>query len=112
MRSGCSRRSACSQEAARFRRPRPSATANGPSPAVRLGVGVRRFWQIHGYLVEGRQALESALAATPDGPSELRANALNMSGILAGEQGEFDAARASFQAALADARAVGSTRVI
>ena len=83
-----------------------------PSSALRLAVGVRRFWQIHGYLVEGRQALESALAATPDVPSELRANALNMSGILAGEQGEFDAARASFQAALEDARAVGSTRVI
>ncbi len=83
-----------------------------PSAALRLAVGVRRFWQIHGYLVEGRQALESALTASPDAPSELRANALNMSGILAGEQGEFDAARASFQAALEDARAVGSTRVI
>ena len=34
-------------------------------------------------------------------------NALNMAGILAGEQGEFDAARANFNAALEDARAVG-----
>ncbi len=83
-----------------------------PSSALRLAVGVRRFWQIHGYLVEGRQALESALAATPAVPSELRANALNMSGILAGEQGEFDAARVSFKAALEDAHAVGATRVI
>jgi non-specific serine/threonine protein kinase len=82
------------------------------SSALRLAVGVRRFWQIHGYLVEGRQALESALAATPDVPSELRANALNMSGILAGEQGEFDAARARFEAALEAAHAVGATRVI
>src|SRR5436309_7416669 len=83
-----------------------------PSSALRLAVGVRRFWQIHGYLVEGRQALESALAATPAVPSELRANALNMSGILAGEQGEFDAARVSFKAALEDAHAAGATRVI
>ena len=82
------------------------------SSALRLAVGVRRFWQIHGYLVEGRQALESALAASPAVPSELRANALNMSGILAGEQGEFVAAQVSFKAALADAHAVGSTRVI
>ncbi|HEY8777271.1 MAG TPA: BTAD domain-containing putative transcriptional regulator [Gaiellaceae bacterium] len=82
------------------------------SSALRLAVGVRRFWQIHGYLVEGRQALESALAATPDVPSELRANALNMSGILAGEQGEFDTARARFEAALDYAHAVGATRVI
>jgi predicted ATPase/DNA-binding SARP family transcriptional activator len=88
------------------------ALDNDPSSALRLAVGVRRFWQIHGYLVEGRQALESALAATPAVPSELRANALNMSGILAGEQGEFVAAQVSFKAALADAHAVGSTRVI
>jgi predicted ATPase/DNA-binding SARP family transcriptional activator len=86
--------------------------SDDPSSALRLAVGVRRFWQIHGYLVEGRQALESAIAATPDVPSELRANALNMSGILAGEQGEFDAARVSFKAALEDAHAVGATRVI
>src|SRR5207249_2956142 len=82
------------------------------SSALRLVVGIRRFWQIHGYLAEGRESLESALAASPDEPSELRANALNMAGILAGEQGEFDAARVRFEAALADARAIDSTRVI
>jgi predicted ATPase/DNA-binding SARP family transcriptional activator len=86
--------------------------SDDPSSALRLAVGVRRFWQIHGYLVEGRQALESALAATPDVPSELRAKALNMSGILAGEQGEFDTARLRFRAALEDAHVVGSTHVI
>jgi predicted ATPase len=80
--------------------------------ALRIVVGIRRFWQIHGYLAEGRTALESALAAASEKPSELRASALNMAGILAGEQGEFDAARARFEAALADARASGSTRVI
>ncbi len=82
------------------------------SSALRLVVGVRRFWHIHGYLAEGRQVLESALAITPVAPSEDRANALNMIGILAGEQGDFDAARVKFQAALADARAVGATRSI
>ncbi len=83
-----------------------------PSSALRLAVGVRRFWQIHGYLAEGRQTLEAALAAAPEEPSELRANALNMTGILAGEQGEFDAARACFEAALEDAHAADATRVI
>ena len=86
--------------------------SDDPSSALRLAVGVRGFWQIHGYLVEGRQALESALAATPDVPSELRAKALNLSGILAGEQGEFDTARLRFRAALEDAHVVGSTHVI
>jgi Tfp pilus assembly protein PilF len=80
--------------------------------ALRLVVGIRRFWQIHGYFSEGRQALEAALALAPDQPSELRADALNMLGILAGEQGEFDAARANFDSALADADAVGSQRVM
>ena len=82
------------------------------SAALQLVVGIRRFWQIHGHLAEGRDALAAALALTPDEPSELRSQALNMAGILAGEQGDFDAARASFNAALDDARAVGATRAI
>jgi predicted ATPase len=82
------------------------------SAALRLVFGVRIFWHSHGHLAEGRQALESAIAATGDVPSDMRANALNMVGILAGEQGDFDAARVSFEAALEEARAVGSTRTI
>ena len=82
------------------------------SSALRLVAGIRRFWQIHGYLAEGREAIESALALGADTPSELRANVLNMAGILAGEQGDFDAARLSFDAALADAREIGATRAI
>ncbi|MFL5944894.1 MAG: AfsR/SARP family transcriptional regulator [Gaiellaceae bacterium] len=78
--------------------------------ALRLVVGIRRFWQIHGHLAEGREALDAALALAPDAPSELRSNALNMIGILAGEQGDFDAARLNFTAALDDARAIGATR--
>jgi predicted ATPase len=80
--------------------------------ALRLAVGIRRFWQVHGFLAEGREALESAIAAAPEEASELRADALNMIGILAAEQGEFETSGASFKAALEDARAVGSTRVI
>lgn len=80
--------------------------------ALRLVVAVRRFWQIHGHLAEGRHALESVLAATPAAPSELRANALNGAGILAGEQGDFEVARNHFEAALDDARAVSATRTI
>jgi predicted ATPase/DNA-binding SARP family transcriptional activator len=82
------------------------------SSASRLVVGIRRLWQIHGYLAEGREAIDAALALAPDTPSELRAQALNMAGILAGEQGEFDTARVSISAALDDARAVGATRAI
>jgi predicted ATPase/DNA-binding SARP family transcriptional activator len=80
--------------------------------ALRLVVGVRRFWQIHGYLAEGRQSLRSALMATEGTQSELRADALNMLGILAGEQGDFDAARVEFTAAAEEARVVGATRAL
>jgi predicted ATPase/DNA-binding SARP family transcriptional activator len=82
------------------------------SSALRLVVGVRRFWQIHGYLAEGRQSLESALEVTQDAPSELRANGFNMAGILAGEQGDFDAARSRFTAAAEEARVVGAARAL
>ena len=80
--------------------------------ALRLVVGIRRFWQIHGYLAEGRQSLRSALTATEGMRSELRANAFNMLGILDGEQGDFDAAHGEFTAAAEEARAVGATRVL
>jgi predicted ATPase/DNA-binding SARP family transcriptional activator len=82
------------------------------SSALRLVVGVRRFWHIHGFFAEGRQALESALAITPPAASELRANALNMMGILAAEQGDFDQAEPQFKAALEAGRAVGAMRAI
>ena len=78
--------------------------------ALRLVVGARRFWQIHGYLAEGRQNFEAALAATEGTPSEPRANGFNMLGILASEQGDFDAARHAFTSAAEEARAVGATR--
>jgi predicted ATPase len=76
-----------------------------PSSALRLAVAIRRFWSIHGHLAEGRRALEAALAASPDDPSGLRARAFNGAGILAGEQGDFEASRASLEAALEIARA-------
>jgi predicted ATPase/DNA-binding SARP family transcriptional activator len=80
--------------------------------ALRMAVAIRRFWQIHGYLAEGRQVLEAALVAAPETQSELRADAINMVGILTAEQGEFGAAEARFKAALEEAQAVGSTRVV
>jgi predicted ATPase/DNA-binding SARP family transcriptional activator len=80
--------------------------------ALRLVVGIRRFWQIHGYLAEGAQSLRSALTATQGTPSELRANAFNMLGILAGEQGDFESAHREFTVAAEEARAVGAIRAL
>jgi tetratricopeptide (TPR) repeat protein len=82
------------------------------SSALRLAVAIRRFWSIHGHLAEGRRALERALAASPEEPTALRARALNGAGILAGEQGDFDASRERLEAALETARAADALDTI
>jgi tetratricopeptide (TPR) repeat protein len=83
-----------------------------PAAALRLAVAVRRFWSIHGHLAEGREALERALAASPDEPTALRARAFNTAGIIAGEQGDFDASRERLEAALETARAADAPDTI
>jgi predicted ATPase/DNA-binding SARP family transcriptional activator len=78
--------------------------------ALRLAVALRHYWQLHGHLAEGRQALEDAVAATSAEPSAARAYALNTIGILAGEQGDLEHAQKRFEAALETARAVDDPR--
>jgi len=72
--------------------------------ALRLAAALRRLWQLHAELSEGRAALEAALAAAPDAPLVSRAKALNGLGVLAGEQGDFDAAELAFEESLEAAR--------
>ena len=67
---------------------------------LRLSAALWRFWQIHGHLDEGRRALESALAADVEGDPLLRVRALNGAGVLAAEQGDFEAAESFFEPAL------------
>ena len=60
------------------------------------------FWHTHGHLSEGRAWLERAISAsstTTD--SRTRAKALNGAGWMAMFQGEYEAARALFERALA-----------
>jgi predicted ATPase/DNA-binding SARP family transcriptional activator len=62
---------------------------------LRLAVGCRRFWHYRGHLAEGLESLTAALAV--GGPAdELRARALNGSGILAAELGDYALARRRF----------------
>ena len=72
--------------------------------SLRFCVALWRFWQLHGHLDEGRRRLELGLDANPDSDPRLRARALNGAGVLAGEQGDFEAAAAFFEPALALAR--------
>jgi predicted ATPase/class 3 adenylate cyclase len=62
--------------------------------ALRLAGAMWRFWLTRGHLSEGRGHLSAVLAAdTPAAPPGVRARALVGAGILAYEQGDFEAAR-------------------
>jgi predicted ATPase/DNA-binding SARP family transcriptional activator len=72
--------------------------------ALRLAGALRRLWQLHADLREGRAGLEAALAAAPDAPLVSRAKALNGLGVLAAEDGDIEAAERAFEASLDVAR--------
>ncbi len=74
---------------------------------LRAVVSLRRFWQIHGHLAEGRRMIEDALAQNPGADPLLRVHAVNSVGLLAAEQGDFEAARAAFEQALELAGEIG-----
>jgi len=71
--------------------------------ALRLAAALRRFWQVHGHLAEGRRLLEAALA-TEGAEAEARAKAVNGLGIIVAQQGDFDEAARLFAEALELAR--------
>jgi predicted ATPase/DNA-binding SARP family transcriptional activator len=72
--------------------------------ALRLAGALRRLWQLHADMSEGRAGLEAALAAAPDAPLLSRAKALNGLGVLAAEDGDIEAAEQAFEASLQVAR--------
>jgi len=72
--------------------------------ALRLAGALRKLWQLHADLSEGRASLEAALAAAPDAPLVSRAKALNGLGVLAAEDGDIESAEQAFEASLEVAR--------
>jgi tetratricopeptide (TPR) repeat protein len=74
--------------------------------SLRLAGALRRFWEVHGHLAEGRRWLEAALEQSDDAPRLARVKALNGAGMLAGDQGDFEAARGFFEPSLELARAL------
>jgi non-specific serine/threonine protein kinase len=68
---------------------------------LRLGAGLWRYWVTRGYLTEGQQWLDRALAAAGAAPPAWRANALNAAGNLARMRGESRVAVARHQESLA-----------
>jgi predicted ATPase len=64
---------------------------SAPDDFVRLSGALWRFWQLRGYLREGRQWLDSALAHSA--PTAARARALRGAAALVWRQGDFGLAR-------------------
>jgi predicted ATPase/class 3 adenylate cyclase len=71
-----------------------------------LASALAAFWQVRGYLSEGRRWLETALATAED-DATARLPAMVDAGILAQVQGDNEAAARWFERALAAARTVG-----
>jgi tetratricopeptide (TPR) repeat protein len=74
--------------------------------ALRVGAAVWRFWLVRGYLRSGRELLARILTETSE-PTETRARALLGAGVLATDQGDYDAAREHFEECLAIRREHG-----
>jgi len=75
--------------------------AGGCDPAtelVELTLALSQFWEVRGYLTEGRSWLEAAARASGAGPDAV-ARCLNASGVLAHHQCDYRAARRLHQRA-------------
>jgi predicted ATPase/DNA-binding SARP family transcriptional activator len=77
---------------------------------LRLAAALWRFWWQRGFLHEGRQRLEQALAREADVAKEIRATAHDGAGALAEAQGDLAAAAIHHEAALALRRELGDRR--
>jgi predicted ATPase/DNA-binding SARP family transcriptional activator len=73
---------------------------------LRLAGALFRFWQVRGFLAEGREQLALALAGSAEATAN-RANALNNCGILAYRQSDYPAARSLYEESLAIRRELG-----
>jgi ATP/maltotriose-dependent transcriptional regulator MalT len=82
---------------------------DGSEPGLQLAAALNMFWQMRGYLSEGRRWLETMLSRGLSAPDVLRARALSASGFLAFHLGDFAGARVDWEQALAMYQAQGNT---
>jgi predicted ATPase/tRNA A-37 threonylcarbamoyl transferase component Bud32/Tfp pilus assembly protein PilF len=69
---------------------------NDAEACLRLAAAVWGFWNVHGYMTEGRRWMGAALDAATEAPASVLPDALLKAGVLAQLQGDLAAARAYF----------------
>ena len=75
--------------------------------ALRLAAALSQYWEVRGFISEGRTALERALQPTPDVPNELRAEGLRWQAKFAARQGDYARAKEPLKESLELSRALG-----
>jgi predicted ATPase/DNA-binding SARP family transcriptional activator len=88
-----------------------SVDSNQEERGLRLAVALAPYWEIRGYLEEGRSWLVQ-LAAPEQVRPEPKAAALSAAGVLANHQSDFTAARAMHAEALGLRRSLGDLRAV
>ena len=87
----------------------PDESESRTMMALRLTAAMLRFWDVRGYFAEGRAWFAWALARPEaQSPTRERAKALNGAGTMAAMQGDYAAAGALQEEALAIHRALGN----
>jgi predicted ATPase/class 3 adenylate cyclase len=84
----------------------------GARAALELAAGLWRFWEIRGYVSEGRQWLERVLAVSAMEETATRADVLTAAGILAANQGDHASAVRYHEQSLALHERLGDLRSI
>ncbi len=88
-----------------------SVDSNQEDRGLEMAIALARYWEIRGYLDEGRSWLER-LAGSDRVTPEARAEALNAAGVLANDQSDFASARAMHAEALVVRRSLGDLRAV
>ena len=86
------------------------AEEKDPEKGLRLGGSLWQFWNIRGYVNEGRTCLEKMLSESQSQMTTARGKALHGAGVLAHLHADYEAARAFYEESLRVWQAMGDKR--
>ncbi|HLO33261.1 MAG TPA: tetratricopeptide repeat protein, partial [Anaerolineales bacterium] len=83
---------------------------NDPVHALRLAAALGQYWEVRGYISEGRTALERALQQAQDAPKAVRADGLRWQAKFTARQGDYVRAKEPLDESLELSRELGDKR--